>query len=273
VNTPRTIAFAGDWHGRTGWAVTMIGLLPDDVQDIIHVGDFGLMGEGLTEYVTKVSRAATRTNRRILVVPGNHENYTWLNKQPRSNDGAIPLTDTITVAPRGYRWTINSTSFAAAGGAVSVDKRRRVGGKSWWPQETITDDEETNICAGGHADILVTHDAPMGSGVPSMPRDALVAWAGADIAAEAEDHQRRVRRITNALTPRMLVHGHFHTRYTHPVTWVDTNGQPYDSTIHGLSCDGEAGNIILTTITDTIGTVTDFNYRIKGTRPPLPAAA
>ncbi len=111
-----------------------IAAIPDEVDRLVHLGDFGLMGSGFDTFLYKVNRAAAARGVDVRVVPGNHENYDWIARQPTDGDGLI-AADWIRLFPRGYRFTVEGVTFCAVGGAVSVDQGRRTPGKSRWPAE------------------------------------------------------------------------------------------------------------------------------------------
>ena len=243
-----TIAIAGDWHGNSGWALRAIAAIPDDVDLLIHLGDFGLMGEGFDRFLHKVNKAAVARDLQITVLPGNHENYRWIAAQRVDDNGLVVATDRIRLYPRGHRFVVEDVSYCAVGGAVSIDQGRRTAGQTWWPQEEVREDEAEAIANGGHVDVLLTHDAPLGSGAPGLPQRELVEWAGAEVVAKAYLHQKRIRKITDALSPSRVIHGHFHARYTRTLISEDPGGHPYESTVDGLACDDMAGNAVLLTV-------------------------
>lgn len=262
---PTSVAVAGDWHGNASWAIKCIRHLAEhtDVTLLLHLGDFGYMGEGFDRYIHKVSREAAKAGVTIWVLPGNHENYDWLAKQPIDNQGRTITSPGILALPRGNRFTVAGVTFCAVGGAVSVDKGSRTFGRSWWPQEEITETEMNTISAGPPVDVLLTHDAPMGCATPRMDRRSFLDWVGPVVASEADAHQTRVRNIVDALHPRLLLHGHMHARYSETVEWVTPDYKPYACRIEGLACDDMEGNQILLDLTDPTNlTVTDLT-------PPL----
>lgn len=253
-----TMAVAGDWHGDVTWSLRAIAALPDEVTLLIHLGDFGLMGTGFDRLIHKVHRACVNRDLDIRVLPGNHENHAWIARQPIDADGLIVVAPRIRLYPRGYRFTVDGVSFCAVGGAVSVDQGRRTWGKSWWPEEEVTEGEADAIAAAGHAAIMLCHDAPLGSGAPGLPEKELIESAGRAIVDKAYLHQRRIRGIADALTPDRILHGHMHSRHTHAVTWAATHGGHYNCTVDGLACNGMTGNLVLLTVNDGDVTVTDI---------------
>ena len=113
-----------------------------------------------------------------------------------------------------------------ATGCVSIDRHLRVTGESWWPTETITaDDVDTLIGrASGGLDVLFTHDAPT---LPPGMRPLGDPVLRADCAASTA----HVARAVEVTAPKLLLHGHYHRRYT----------STYGTTrVEGLASDIEA---------------------------------
>ncbi|MEI6624171.1 MAG: metallophosphoesterase [Actinomycetes bacterium] len=251
------VGIAGDWHGATPWALDCVRALPEDVRTLIHLGDFGLIGSGWDRYLFKVNREASRRDIDIKVVPGNHENHDYIARQPLDGDGMIIAAERVKLFPRGYRFTIEQVSFCAVGGAVSVDQGHRTPFTSYWPAEELDDATVAQITNQGHADVLLTHDAPLGALPPTtMSNRELVEWAGSEIASKAYLHHRRVRALTDGLSPRLHLHGHFHVRHTQTVTWPGNDAQGYTCDIESLACEGMEGNMVMLIIDDTSTTVT-----------------
>ena len=76
-----------------------------------------------------------------LVVPGNHDNYSAINKLCIVNmfGGKVrKVSDSVFIAERGEIYTINGKKILTLGGAESIDKQYRVEGYSWWKDEEIT---------------------------------------------------------------------------------------------------------------------------------------
>jgi len=261
IGTTR-LGIAGDWHGNTTWAKAAIEVLPDDIDLLIHLGDFGFMGSNfVASYLHKVNKWAQQRGLTIWVVPGNHENYDWLATQPVDAQGRTIAAPNVLALPRGHRFMVGDLSACAVGGAVSIDQGRRTIRKTWWPQEAITDEEAAATIEGGHADLLFTHDMPLDSGCPGLSQRDLIQWAGVIVANDAYVHHRRVRDIVEALTPSNLIHGHMHERYTNPVAWKSTDGEPCDCVIDGLGCDGMRGNLGILTVDGSAVTITDLLVR------------
>jgi Calcineurin-like phosphoesterase len=240
---PERILVAGDWHGDTRWAQRVIResgelLAGQEHRVILHCGDFGIWpGEAGREYIFRVSAALDQAGATLLFVDGNHEDHDRLNGELERaplmawgtgapipiGSGSRAIGAVISWLPRGHRWQWHGRTWAAAGGGVSLDRVIRREGRDWWPQEEISDEQEAAIIAGGHADVLVSHDRPSW-------------WDPRDI-ARSEAHERRMQRITDALQPSHIIHGHLHRCYSRT---CDFGYGPVQVT--GLNCNGAPGN-------------------------------
>lgn len=221
----QSVAFAGDWHANPLFARKVIRSLADEVDIIVHLGDFGV-GFG-DRYLQVVDEAAHEADLVVMFVDGNHEDHAWLEAQPVSDDGVRRLAPRVWHLPRGFRWEWSGLTFLALGGAHSVDRQSRVPGVSWWPGEAISLQEALRASEGGPVDVMVTHDAPAGHIIPGLmppgtfPQEEIEA---------SEAHRQMLRRVVDEVRPRALWHGHYHSRYR-----VETD---YGCIITGLDCDG-----------------------------------
>lgn len=230
---PLRILLVGDLHANTGAALAVIDHAHQLGADlIIQVGDFGFWRDqqGRT-FLRKIAKRLELHNLQLWWVDGNHESYELLKSLPIQPDGTRWLRDvhgdfspTIRQLPRGYRWQWGTTQWLAVGGAVSVDRDRRTEGIDWFPEEELTDTQVDAIIADGPADIIVAHDAPLGvpflrrhlgQDKPAWRRDS--PWPVGRLIA-SDEHQRRLRRLVDAVGARELIHGHHHIRYTDTLT-------------------------------------------------------
>src|SRR5690606_8404466 len=131
----------------------------------------------------------------------------------------VTTSSHIRIAPRPHRWMWDGVSFLSVGGANSIDRRFRTEGDDWWSQEQITDVEVQEAIRGGHADVMVAHDAPLG-----IPLDTADGW---DMASRsyARESGRQLRKVVNVVKPDVLFHGHFHTFFDRTSTLVDEGGE------------------------------------------------
>lgn len=217
VSAADFIAVAGDWHGNLGWALRALKIAhAAGARTVVQLGDFGYWRRdpATTKYLRRLERQLAELEMRLLWVDGNHEDHVLLRSQPLDEDGARPISEHVTHLPRGYRWTWPGPDgtpriWLALGGAVSMDRDNRTRGRSWWPEEAITDQDIERAASGGRADVMVTHDAPHGVAVPGSHN---TGWPDTAV-ADAQGHRRRLRAGVDVVRPHELWHGHYHVRY------------------------------------------------------------
>src|SRR5690606_16673906 len=114
------------------------------IRTILHVGDFGIWSgvEGRA-FLNSVDLWCERVGiERILVTPGNHEDWGWLDEDFDLMPGEpVPVSPRVAALPRGFRFTISGVAFLSFGGAASVDYELRRAGVDWFPSEAPTDDD------------------------------------------------------------------------------------------------------------------------------------
>lgn len=229
--SPDRIGVAGDWHANTLYALDALDYFANrEIKHIVHLGDFGYNFE-YKKYLKPLNDLLQENGQHLWFVDGNHENQIELYKYKFAADQTRPLTDRITHLPRGFRWTWSGTSMLALGGAFSIDKSVRVPGIEWWPEEEINWDEAERTANGGHADIMFTHDCPAGVDIPDIRRNPL--GLPAHVLNQANNHRNLLRQVVDAVKPKKLYHGHYHTKYESKLY-----GDDYETDIQGLDCDG-----------------------------------
>ncbi len=101
-------------------------------------------------------------------VDGNHENFDRLEKleQIETFNGTVgKVSDSIFHLKRGEVYTINNKKFFVMGGAMSIDKDRRIENVSWWSQEQPSKKEmdygiDNLIKHDMKVDVVLTHTCP-----------------------------------------------------------------------------------------------------------------
>lgn len=163
-------------------------------------------------------------------LPGNHECYPkwnfYVDNAPHDEDGFAMLDEHLRLAPKVHTWNWGGVQFVSVGGARSIDAGWRVPGKSWWPEEELTDDEVAQACAYESCDILLTHDqsdkTPWGFNlVPDM---------------RSKMHRQKIDQILTALKPTAQFAGHMHKKYDWCLVHRDTDDE-YMTHVFGLDCE------------------------------------
>lgn len=226
------VAVLGDWHGNTHYAVRVIRHLAGrGVRRFVHTGDFAY--DFRPGFLRAMEGELERFDADLAFIPGNHEDYDYLESVPLEDDGAGRIRERVVYLPRGVRWSWDGRTWMGLGGAASIDRihRKQVGpGKQWWPQELITEADVRTATAGGHVDMLITHDAPSSVDIELPP----FSWIPPEDEAAAIEQRSMLERVVEGVTPEILVHGHHH-RYQ-SVRAVARSGHEYLAV--SLDCDG-----------------------------------
>lgn len=208
----------GDVHSHAPWTLQAIERFAAlGVTHILQVGDFGIWPTVTGEnFLRDVNRKLLELGVLMVVVPGNHENYTRLENELRpaahySSFLQLPEYDGILFAARGQRWNWDNTDFCALGGANSINKDSLVPFVSWWPQESISLGDVYRTVDGGRADIMLTHEVP--DGVPivqDLSHHSKDRGWSPEALGYAHDSRAMLRQAVDAVQPELLIHGHYH---------------------------------------------------------------
>jgi predicted phosphodiesterase len=211
------VTFAGDWHGYTGQALNVINhayVANSDI--IIQLGDFGIW-EGDESFLEATNRRLIKRNTDLYFIDGNHENFPRLYEYPIDPaTGLRPIRSNIFHLPRGFRFQIAGVRFLALGGAYSVDRNWRKLGKSWWREETLTDEDIKKALSPEDktTDVLLTHDSPFPAPNPVTDDAYRQAQAqrifGYKTIQAAKAHRAFMTPVFIQSKPRLLLHGHYH---------------------------------------------------------------
>jgi Icc-related predicted phosphoesterase len=198
------IIFLGDIHGDFTKLHTLGSRVsPEDT--IIQVGDFGFYPMKIKEHVKFFEEYPCR----ILAIDGNHENFDYLDQFPK--DQISNVVGNLWYVPRGIVMEIESQLIGFLGGADSIDKAYSVKGKTWFPQETITQEDLNRLILNvgdRKLDILVTHAAPSRIIPVYFPPLKLMDWG---LPADWKDvSSQMVQLACNTLHPEKVICGHMH---------------------------------------------------------------
>ncbi len=212
---PKTdLLVVGDVHGSWTQMEKAIRHAKElGIDTIFQVGDYGIWHND-KPYLNRQQALLEQWDIQLLFIDGNHENFNMLYEKKILDDGTRYVRENITHVPRGYRWDWHGLTFLGLGGAASIDRKHRVEGRSWWPEELITVEDILTAQSGGPVDVMFTHDSPRTA--PNSVTDDLrgqmeaIEYFGAEAMASCTDHRERLAEVTNVTTPRLLIHGHYH---------------------------------------------------------------
>jgi len=247
VGAPARILIAGDTHANLGWISTLAKLAHrHSCAGIIQLGDFGFWsGKRKTRhtpvlnerFLDAVATDLARYGVWARVIDGNHDAVPLVMEHYCQDEAPVePVSirsGLLDWAPRGTRWEWAGVRFGALGGAVSVDRRTRTPGWSWWATEMIWPEDVERLGAG-KLDVLLTHEAPEGVGQPGVD---LVSLPVRLLQEEADSRacRRLVEQARRATKPTLMLHGHHHMRYRKTMDLDDV-----ETVVEGLGCDQDA---------------------------------
>ena len=218
------------------WTTRVIdNLVSEGVRVMVQLGDFGWWPH--LRFARKLSWAAGGTRVEELFLDGNHEHHPDLRRHARwAGQGfeeglPVQMYPNLWHLPRGCAWKWDGVRFRALGGGYSIDMDFRTPGKNWFPDEVPSLEDAEKAISAGPADVLLWHDYPeLGYQLQGMP--------GLD-----EKHVRGSRQVqllladvARAIDPELVVHGHWHRRYS-----IERG----DTLIEGLNCDNTAGGVVI----------------------------
>jgi UDP-2,3-diacylglucosamine pyrophosphatase LpxH len=177
--------------------------------NIIQVGDFGIGFKPNFEHheLKNISKKLKNKNHTVLVIRGNHDN-------PEYFDGNHDY-DNIKFLPDYTTMNLNGYNHLFVGGAVSIDRKLRQEGISYWKDEIFIYDEEKlkNI---NEIDVLVTHTC-MSFNKPTFFNNLVYSYAMKDdtLIEELDKERNFVDLMWKQLNEngnkiKLHLYGHFH---------------------------------------------------------------
>lgn len=207
LDTRMKILFVGDLHGDyVGALEAIVYAKKVGADEIIQVGDWGFMWPSKSFHgVMELNNTLIDADIKMRFIDGNHD---W---HPRIRELTIdtPFIDTnIIYQSRGSTHTYNDgTVIGFLGGAPSIDYKNRTKNISFWDEEII-EDCEVELLKDKKVDILVTHDAP------ELPTSLLPHSRDKRFYALSLSSFDKIKKAISFTNPSLLVHGHYHTRYS-----------------------------------------------------------
>jgi predicted phosphodiesterase len=228
IREARLIGFIGDVHGDMQHLLAAMNIMWNHgVQVLVALGDFGMIwpGRNWSAELDKINRRLAVRGQTLYVIDGNHEDFDALYKFPLDAVGLRTLRRNVVHIPRGTRMTLSSgRTLAALGGANSIDVDRRIAGRSWWLQESITEDDLARL-GSEPADVMIGHDAPLH--LPALDRHLAATehpWSEGGV-AYTDEGRRRFHRGFARVRPGLYLGGHYHFHVDQTVDFVTDEGE------------------------------------------------
>jgi hypothetical protein len=202
--------YLGDIHGNFNQLIGWMHQNKDRENCyLVQVGDFGIGFRPKFEHheLKNISKKLKKKNHTILVIRGNHDN-------PEYFDGNHDY-DNIKFLPDYTTMNLNGYNHLFVGGAVSIDRKLRQEGISYWKDEIFIYDEEKlkNI---NEIDVLVTHTC-MSFNKPTFFNGLVYSFAAKDpeLIKELDQERELVDLMWKTLNEngnkiKLHLYGHFH---------------------------------------------------------------
>jgi predicted phosphodiesterase len=221
------ILFVGDAHGNMPYMNHVFNVAKNaEVDLVIQVGDFGFWPD--SQFARKIYKRFKQGGLPLWVIEGNHDwpvEAAQFTQEPRLEPGLRHIA-------RGTTWTVDGIKFGFMGGAVSVDQKQRVIGRSWWPEEVVSESDVERAISNGPVDVWVTHDSV------DLPPGKKRWQFGHRVDLAVSIQADYMRQIFDTLKPRLHIHGHHHYRYSAPTEY---------GTVVGLDCENGDGLFMIDT--------------------------
>lgn len=218
------IGVLGATQGDLTYLLAAMGTMSGrGVKALLVLGDFGFLWPRTSsaEELDTISRELSIHDQTLFFVDGNHEDFTALNSYLVSGDGLRRVRPNVIHLPRGYRTVLASgVTLAALGGANSIDKDRRVEGKEWWAEESITDEDLATL-GPDPVDILVGHDAPYPLPALDAALDATGHTRSEEMRAYARAGRLQFQRGFLRVRPKLYLGSHYYVAVDETVSYGD----------------------------------------------------
>lgn len=210
--------FLGDTHGDLDFVARAADIAAEHDAEIIQVGDWGFIWTYQGKVVDQVKQLSIELERAgekyakppvtMRFIDGNHDHHPELRRLSGNKRSPVNLAHNVIYQPRGSTYVDpDGTKFLFLGGAPSIDKHMRTEGRSWWSEETITEEDMKWVGLTGWADVLVTHDAP------TYP-PGFMPKGDPDFRIQSALSMSYISDALKQSKAKLHVHGHWHYRYT-----------------------------------------------------------
>jgi UDP-2,3-diacylglucosamine pyrophosphatase LpxH len=206
------IYLIGDVHGQ--YNSLLAQLIRRNIRNasLIQVGDFGAgLKRNEEQELDLIKQFLSSQNSKLYVVRGNHDDPSYF-AETKTQGNIIFLKDYSIL-------DVDGKKIFLVGGAVSIDRKERVEGNSFWKDEIFQfkEDELNKLMRRvSKIDIVVTHSAP-NEFLPNQIDETVLHFAErdenllSDIAKERDEHSLLMDHLQRqGALPEFWYYGHFH---------------------------------------------------------------
>lgn len=200
---PDYMVFVGDIHGEFDIFKRQIKRLGIGKCCMISVGDFGVgfsRPQKEKAIFKNLNSFLSQRDIELFVIAGNHD-------APEYFQGQINLSH-FKLLPDYTSFKIGGSKVLFIGGAISIDRKHRKEGYSYWEDEAI---KLPPYPITEKPDIIVAHDAPLWAGKDAS---SLYDEPGNPVKSDAIAGRKILGDLAFNLKPRLFVHGHYHFSYS-----------------------------------------------------------
>jgi predicted phosphodiesterase len=203
----KKILIVGDLHGKFEQLFKLIDQYEINNCYLVSVGDIGI---GFKNNKRKELKAVEIYNEffkfrniNFMGIAGNHDARTLYF------DGSIKLSN-FGLLPDYHVEFINDEKFLFVGGAISIDRKIRQEGVSYWNDEAFVLKPDFAV----ECDVLITHSAP--SWLGSFTKDGILGWCNRDqhLWRDCVKEREELATLFELAKPKKSFCGHFHTSLT-----------------------------------------------------------
>lgn len=202
------VVLLGDVHGEFGKIRWHLKNISDAY--IIQVGDFGVGFYKENYYKTELTSLNERlenANCHLYAIRGNHDNPDWF----KETNNPFELKN-ITLLQDYAELNLLGKSILLVGGAVSIDRKFREEGKSYWHDETFKLKLEHEFpYKDRQYDVVVTHTRPGVCGA-FKGFNNIKSWCDEDpdLKNDLIEESQLLDYLYEHTKPKHWVYGHFH---------------------------------------------------------------
>lgn len=204
----------GDIHGRFDFIYQWQNR--NESSHLVQVGDFGIGFSDSAQRIVRLNEVLSQKDNTLYVVRGNHDDPSWFNNSTHQKFTHIKFVSD------GEVLEILGKKILCVGGGISIDRKHRKPGKSYWVGEEMEyDDQVEVILPNNDIDIVVTHI--MKNDIHGLAKSALVdEWASVDglLRGDLRKEQEEFCKLHDTVTAhirgmwgpkrRLWFYGHYH---------------------------------------------------------------